>query len=158
MSKNQTICQPERLLWLLWAHCDSWRHVRRCAILADTHSSWCTTVQLKYRQLVTTCWIAKLSEYINKHKIILFSLQQHKLNHPNFFADHLFHRCEMRSRKLNERLTLKELERLAGNFIKLFKKILNSTLFLKIQHFFSKFNTFSRNLTLSQNLTLFLKI
>ena len=32
-------------LMMLWAHFHSWHHQRRCAILADRYSSWCTTVQ-----------------------------------------------------------------------------------------------------------------
>ena len=47
---------------LLWAHFDAWRHQRGHTILADTNCSRCTTVQWKYRQLVTTCWFANLSE------------------------------------------------------------------------------------------------
>ena len=45
---------------VMWAHFDSWRHGRRCATLRDIYSSQCTTVQYKYRQLVTTCWFANL--------------------------------------------------------------------------------------------------
>ena len=49
-------------LLMLWAHIDSWLHLRRCTIFADTHSSRCTTVQQKCRQFDKTCWFAKLSE------------------------------------------------------------------------------------------------
>ena len=34
---------------MLWAYFDWWCHQRRCTILVDKHSSWCTSVQWKYR-------------------------------------------------------------------------------------------------------------
>ena len=55
IDKNMRLC-----LYMLWAHFDSWPHLRRWIILADTHSFRCTTEQWKYRQLEMTCWIANL--------------------------------------------------------------------------------------------------
>ena len=42
-------------IMLLWAHFDSWNHLKKAYYLSDMHSSWCATMQWKYRQLRLTC-------------------------------------------------------------------------------------------------------
>ena len=62
---------------MLWAHFDSWCHIKRHAHLAGKHSSQVHICAMEYWQLVTTCTYANLSRINAHHRTrLLFGLWQ----------------------------------------------------------------------------------
>ena len=53
-------------LQLLWAHFDSWRHLKKVRLKADQHSSQCPSVQRKYEAITIGLLVDSLT-CLNKH-------------------------------------------------------------------------------------------
>ena len=59
--QSKSECSRRSDFTVLWAHFESWHHIRRCTRLAGKYSLWVHICETKYRQLVTTCTYAYLS-------------------------------------------------------------------------------------------------